>query len=131
MPILSKFTKSEGVVFCRADTRYKEVFAESSLIVTDYSSVAFDFAYLGKPVIYAQFDRKEFFQGHTYSEGYFDYKEMGMGEVEEDLPRTVDRIIEYMNCECNMKEKYLQRVEAFFPFRDKKNSERVYDCIME
>ncbi|SEH27490.1 CDP-glycerol glycerophosphotransferase family protein [Selenomonas sp. KH1T6] len=131
MPILSKFTKSEGVVFCRADTRYKEVFAESSLIVTDYSSVAFDFAYLGKPVIYAQFDRKEFFQGHTYSEGYFDYKEMGMGEVEEDLPRTVDRIIEYMNCDCNMKEKYLQRVEAFFPFRDKKNSERVYDCIME
>lgn len=131
MPMLGKFQKAEGVVFCPANTSYKKVFAESRLIVTDYSSVAFDFAYLGKPVVYAQFDRKDFFQGHTYSEGYFDYEEMGMGEVEEKLPGTVDRIIDYLNQDCRMKEKYVQRAEKFFAYQDKKNSERVYNCIME
>ena len=130
MPMLDKFQKAEGVEFCHADTRYREIFARSSLIVTDYSSIAFDFAYLRKPVIYAQFDRQEFFQGHTYSEGYFDYQEMGLGEVEENLLYTVDRILEYMYNDCRMREKYRCRVDKFFAFRDKENSERVYDCIM-
>ncbi len=130
MPMIDKFHRSEGVIFCPPDTDYQEIFARSSLMVTDYSSVAFDFAYLGKPVIYAQFDRQDFFRGHTYSEGYFDYREMGLGEVEETLSATVDRILEYVARDCRMKEKYLGRVERFFPFRDRNNSERVYENIV-
>ena len=129
MPMLGKFQKSAGVIFCSPDTRYRDIFAESSLIVTDYSSVAFDFAYLKKPVIYAQFDRKEFFQGHTYSEGYFDYESMGLGEVEENLPDTVQRICEYMEGDCRIKEKYLQRGSKFFAYHDRNNSERVFDSL--
>lgn len=45
---------------------------ESAVLVTDYSSVFFDFAYLEKPVIFYQFDEEKFRQGQ-YGAGYFDY----------------------------------------------------------
>lgn len=39
---------------------YQKEFKQNALLITDYSSVAFDFAYLKKPVIYTQFDRSTF-----------------------------------------------------------------------
>lgn len=57
---------------------YRELFNESELLITDYSSVAFDFSYLKKPVIYYQYSDDYNFD---LSESYFDYKTMGFGEV--------------------------------------------------
>ena len=37
------------------DFTYRDVFKRGALLLTDYSSVQFDFAYLKKPVIYCQF----------------------------------------------------------------------------
>lgn len=66
-------------------TSYKEsmqeLFCKSSLMITDYSSVAFEMAVLKKPVLYYQFDKDEFFAKHSYTQGYFDYERDGFGEV--------------------------------------------------
>lgn len=113
------------------ETSYRDVFAQSNLIVTDYSSVAFDFAYLRKPVIYYQTDKDEFFSGaHTYEKGYFDYERDGFGEVEYSLETLVERIIEYMESGCELKEKYRKRIESTFPFSDQNNCKRVYEEIL-
>lgn len=63
--------------------------------------------------------------------GYFDYERDGFGEVEYDLDSTVDRIIEYMASDCQLKEKYRKRIDNFFVFHDKNNCQRVYEKIME
>lgn len=124
------FRKNNYVVFCDISTRYDEIFATSSVVVTDYSSVAFDFAYLRKPVIYAQFDKEVFFAGeHVYTKGYFDYERDGFGEVEYDLESTVNRIIEYMKTDCKLKNEYRERIDRFFAYNDKNNCKRVYDAI--
>jgi CDP-glycerol glycerophosphotransferase (TagB/SpsB family) len=107
---------------------YRKVFAESSLLVTDYSSVAFDFAYLRKPLLYCQFDYSEFREKH-FQEGYFDYQRDGFGEIETNLEDTVCRIIEYMKNGCKLKDKYRIRIDSTFPFNDKNNCERVYNAI--
>ncbi|HDZ4944578.1 TPA: CDP-glycerol glycerophosphotransferase family protein, partial [Campylobacter jejuni] len=62
-------------------TTIQELFCKSSLMITDYSSVAFEMAVLNKPVLYYQFDKEEFFAKHIYSQGYFDYEKNGFGEV--------------------------------------------------
>ncbi|WP_144581909.1 CDP-glycerol glycerophosphotransferase family protein, partial [Campylobacter coli] len=66
-------------------TSYKEnmqeLFCKSSLMITDYSSVAFEMAVLKKPVLYYQFDKDEFFANHSYAKGYFDYEKDGFGKV--------------------------------------------------
>ncbi len=111
---------------------YAEVYAKSSLLITDYSSVVFDFAYLERPVIYTQPDREIFFGGdHSYLAGYFDYEKDGFGEVEYDLESTIDRIIEYMENGCIMKEQYRERVRKFFAFHDQNNCQRVYEKLFE
>lgn len=113
------------------DKPYREIFAETDLLVTDYSSVAFDFAYLNKPVLYTQFDYKEFFSGaHSYTEGYFDYERDGFGEVTHTLEETVSRIVAYMENGCRMEPKYHQRIMNTFAFQDTQCCARVLERLL-
>ena len=130
-PHIGRFQQNPAVTFLHASTPYRQVFAESDLVLTDYSSVAFDFAYLRKPVIYTQFDRDEFFSGeHVYEKGYFDYDRDGFGEVETDYEATVDRLIEYMENGCKLKDAYRARIDRFFAFNDRENCRRVYEKLL-
>lgn len=130
-PHLWLFSGNQNVHLLGRETHYRDVFAKSNLIVTDYSSVVFDFVYLRKPIVYAQIDAEEFFSGkHMYSTGYFDYERDGFGEVEYTLENTVDRIIEYMENGCVLKDKYRQRIDSFFAFDDHNNRERVCQKII-
>ena len=125
-PYIDRFAVPAQVKIYGSNVTYREVFARNKLLVTDYSSVAFDFAYLRKPVLYCQFD-----QLTHYEKGYFDYAADGFGEVEADLEGTVDRIIEYMENGCELKDEYRRRIDSFYAFNDKNNCERVYQKIME
>lgn len=123
-------TGNEHLIQVPLTESYCDIFAQSSMIVTDYSSTAFDFAYLRKPVLYYQADNEEFFGGaHTYEKGYFDYERDGFGEVEYSLDAVVNRLIEYMERDCALKEKYKERIDATFPYADQKNCERVFNAI--
>lgn len=130
-PHIELFDKNDDVEFLDSNTAYSEIYSKSALVVTDYSSAVFDFSYMRKPVIYAQFDYDEFFAGaHVYKRGYFDYKN-GFGEVEYDLDSTVSRIVEYMKNDCRLKAEYRKRIDGFFAYNDKNNCERVYKKITE
>jgi len=124
------FSVAEGIEFW--DAPYKDIFAESELLITDYSSIAFDFAQLRKPVIYFQFDADEFWLGeHNYSKGYFDYVEDGFGEVVKTYDELEQKMFSYVEAGCKLKDKYLNRITEFFAYNDKNNSERVYQKIQE
>lgn len=125
-PYIDHFRISPQVTLCGENVTYKDIFARSNLLVTDYSSVSFDFAYLRKPLVYCQFEKLT-----HYEEGYFNYNTDGFGEVETTLEGTIDRIIEYMENDCTLKDEYRRRIDRFFPFHDKNNSERVYSKIIE
>ena len=124
------FGCNEDVEIIERSVKYKEVFAESKLIVTDYSSAVFDFAYLRKPVIYYQQDADEFYSGkHTLDRGYFNFERDGFGEVEYTAAALVDRIIEYMENDCQLKEIYKTRIDQTFAYHDRNNCKRVYEEI--
>ncbi|MBQ9229516.1 MAG: CDP-glycerol glycerophosphotransferase family protein [Eubacterium sp.] len=110
---------------------YNKTFAESSVMVTDYSSVLFDFAYLRKPVVYTHFDKQEFFETQIYDEGYFSYENDGFGPVCYDMDSTVDAIIELVNHDCQNPEQYVKRVDDFFAFNDNNNAKRILEAIIE
>ena len=110
---------------------YSKVFRENSLMVTDYSSVAFDFAYLKKPMVYTIFDSDTFFENHHCGQGYFDYVRDGFGPVCEDLDTSIKAIIGYIESGCTMEKEYQSRVDDFFRYTDKNNCRRVYEYIKE
>lgn len=113
------------------ETSYREIYAKSNLVLTDYSSAVFDFAYLRKPIIYAQFDKDEFFSGaHTFSKGYFDYERDGFGEVAYDIDGTISMIEKYVKNGCVLSDNYRNRIDSFFAFNDKKNCQRVLEKVL-
>lgn len=94
----------------------QEVFASTHLLVTDYSSVAFDLAYINIPVLYFQFDREQVFSGdfHIYKQGYFDYEKDGFGPVctdQESLNKQLDFF--YVN-NYNPNPQYSERIKNTF-----------------
>ena len=99
-----------------------------SLLITDYSSVFFDAGYMGKPVIYYEFDMEDFRKYH-YQEGYFSAEKHGFGPVAETEEALVDAVCECAGNNFRMQEKYRSRLEAFFPVRDGNNCERVYQAV--
>ena len=103
---------------------YQKLFSESSLLVTDYSSVFFDFSYLKKPVIYYQ-PRDDY----HYEKGYFDFETMGFGDIIHEKDILFSKIDFYLKNNCEMEDCYKKRVNRFFKHFDGKNSERVYDWI--
>jgi glycosyltransferase involved in cell wall biosynthesis len=110
----------------------QRVFVENRLMITDFSSVAFEMAYLRKPVIYFQFDEQLFYKHHAQNgRGHFDYRHDGFGPVvttEEELLMELGKLLR-RNCQPGLQ--YLKRMEGTFPFRDEKCCERVYQAICD
>ena len=103
---------------------------QCNLMVTDYSSVAFDFAYMQKPVLYAHFDLDDYRQNH-YPEGSFSYVNDGFGEVSYSLKEIVDLICEYINSSFKMQNIYKERSLSFFDVPKENNCSRVFSEVFE
>lgn len=115
----------------KGSINYQEEFCKAKLMVTDYSSVYFDFGYLKKPVIYYQEDRKKFFEGQLYKKGYFDYDTMGFGPCFTDYDKFIEGLIKIIKNDCVLEKKYLNIINSTFKYYDTKNCERVYNEIMK
>jgi len=107
----------------------QELLNESAFLITDYSSISMDFAYMKKPLMYYQFDQEEFRTGQ-YGEGYFSYRNSGFGEVVTKEHELVSLIGQYIKNGFEMKNEYISRVSDFFCFTDRNNCERNF-CAIE
>lgn len=111
---------------------FQDIISESSLFLTDYSSLAFDFAYLRKPVVYFQFDADEIFSGkQSYRKGYFDYAKDGMGPVAYDANEAVEYLSMHFEDSSHALKEFEVRRENAFKYRDDRNSERIVAAIEE
>lgn len=122
--------------FFRGNKRFKiitkcneqSIFAKSSLLITDYSSIFFDFGFIGKPVIYIHFDYEKYRNNH-FPKGYFDYKKQGFGPICYDINCLINNIIDELEHKCPLKEIYSLRIKKFFRYFDEKNSFRTFNSI--
>ncbi|MFD3539378.1 glycosyltransferase [Streptomyces sp. NPDC058662] len=108
--------------------RVQEAMRSCDLFITDWSSTAFDVAYLGTPLIYAQFDAEEYWGGH-YQKGYFDARRDGFGPVGESVEEVVHEVIRYIQGGCEREPQYLRRVQRFFEHQDRENNARAAEAI--
>lgn len=115
-PYLRGIIKGTDTILVGNKVSYRDVLGMGNLLVTDYSSVAFEFAYLGKSTVYFQFDRKKFFASHTYKKGYFDYIRDGFGEVCFTEKKLIKVLKDYMKNECAVKKKYKDRIQQLYPY---------------
>ena len=120
-------TECDNIEIVYQDEAYdiQQLLKDSALLITDYSSVHFDFAYMNKPVLYYQFDQDEFFE-KQYSQGNFVAEEHGFGPVVYESDALVKEIGKAHDNRFEMQEKYYKRMRDFYQIYDDKNCERVY-----
>ncbi len=115
-----------------AGTDVQALYARCGLLVTDYSSVAFNLAYLDRPVVYFQFDREAMFAGaHVGRQGYFDYERDGFGPVAGDLEAAERAIVRSIDGGAQPDAEYQARIDATFPVRDGGACARVVAAVEE
>jgi glycosyltransferase involved in cell wall biosynthesis/CDP-glycerol glycerophosphotransferase (TagB/SpsB family) len=113
-----------------SDHDIQDVIARARIMVTDYSSLAFEAAYVKTPVVYFQFDRQDFFAGqHAFRRGSFSVEEDGFGPVVQTLDEAVSALVTMASGGQLPDETFRKRIEGTFAFRDGRCSERVYARI--
>jgi glycosyltransferase involved in cell wall biosynthesis len=131
-PYLAQFNVPSHIQIMRHDARtsIQDLFYSSSVLLTDYSSVAFEMAYLWKPVIYYQFDYEQVFSGgHLTRKGYYDYERDGFGPVCFDEATVLNAIDESLRSGGGLSATYRQRALTAFAWRDGKCCARVVEAI--
>lgn len=110
----------------------KDIYAslhEYSQIITDYSSIGYDFLITQRPVIYFAFDMETYEK--TDTEFSFPYKENCAGDITKTWEESIRSIEQnYYNPECH-KELRKEILEKFFPsdYNDINNSKRLVEIL--
>ena len=120
-------------IYSYSEGNIQSVFQNTSILITDYSSVAFDVAYLNKAILYYQFDYDEVFSSgnHTYQKGYFDYNRDGFGAVAYNETELLAALKDLVDNQAKVPDLYQTRIDKTFQFRDSNNCERVYQAILD
>ena len=116
--------KSKHIILANMkDYDVQKLLIDSKILITDYSSVFFDFAYLNKPIIFYQFDQNFFYANH-YNRGYFDFNKIGkVVSCESELIETI------FNPTLSLEQ--LTYLGNLYKYKDAKNCERTYKRILK
>ena len=106
----------------------QDLLIHSDVLITDYSSVFFDYAYMRKPMVYYQYDEAAF-RAEQYGEGYFVYRRDAFGDVVDTEDAVIDSVRHILENDLRPDDVYLNKMNAFFKFNDANNCRRVYDAI--
>ncbi len=124
---LHLFETSERVRVVRTgEVDVQKMLCEARLLITDYSSVFFDFAKMMKPIIYTPFDDDEFFS-RQYGRGYFQIREHGFGPSCDSPDSLLYACNACIGRDFQLEPKYRQRIDSFFatPEGEENSSDRV------
>lgn len=105
----------EGNIQIIEGGKVSQYIRQCSAMMTDFSSVAFDFMFQHKPVVFYMLDRDDVALGQYDREDLqkFDYKQYILPDVFFDEEKAVERLIEY--CENN--------------FEIDENTQKIYDSF--
>ncbi|MGC0250380.1 CDP-glycerol glycerophosphotransferase family protein [Pseudactinotalea sp. Z1748] len=106
----------------------QELLLDCDALITDYSSVHFDAAYMGKPVIYARFDEAEYEARHA-RRSWFNFDRDGFGPVVRSLEDLTAQVEKVLARDCVREDEYDKRAKRFFGTIDHHNTERVVQTI--
>lgn len=110
------------------DMPLNELMMESNLLVTDYSSVSFDMFYQNKPVVFYQFDSKEYLEAHG---SYLDFEKELFGERVTTAEELLPVLETYLQTDFALKERYQKMRKECFAYTDQKNCERIAEIIRQ
>jgi len=124
--------ESDNRVFIFNDSDIPDIYKilpSVDILITDYSSVLFDYLLLDRPIIFAPFDLEEYMEKTT--DFYFEYDDVTPGYKAKDWDDIIKYLIILANGgDIHRKERFLIS-KLFNKYNDGNNSERVFKSIAE
>lgn len=98
----------------------------ASLIISDYSSVVWDFAIQRKPVVFYQFDQERYLNKVG---AMVDLNNLPIGRTNKDVESAVDDIAHYVSNGFEMDGGFKRQVESIFGTKKQNYSEDIYKFL--
>ena len=129
-PFVSKLYENENfsnIVFYESQSDIYPVLKYTDILITDYSSVYFDFLLIDKPIVFFDYDYEEY---SSNMNGFvYDYEENAPGEkvkTQDDLEKSIENIL---NDKDLFKKQRMDILNKFFTFKDYKSSQTIIDQL--
>jgi len=97
------------------------------IMITDYSSVHFDFLLTQNPIIFAPFDKEKYLKNDR--EFYFNYNEVTPGPHANNWEEILEYIEKFIHNPKLYEKERLKVMNRFNIFTDSKNCQRVFSAI--
>lgn len=127
---IDKFsTRSDRIKIVQpGDMQVNELLMRASLLITDYSSVAWEMYYQNKPTLFYHFDVDDY---NKYQGSYLDFDKEIFGNRAFNPNELIKYIEKYIDTNFKLEEKFENMREKYFEYTDNNNCDRVYDMIMK
>ncbi len=122
------FPVSKNISIIDPEADIQQQLKNGSLLITDYSSVSWDFYYLEKPVIFYQFDLDEYLEKRG---AYYNMKTELFGDSTGSRKKLIHLIENNIIDNFIEDNKYKTMRKLLFSFRDTNCSERIYKEILK
>ncbi|MBQ7645762.1 MAG: CDP-glycerol glycerophosphotransferase family protein, partial [Clostridia bacterium] len=106
----------------------QDLLINTDILITDYSSVFFDYGYMRKPVVFFQYDEAAF-RAEQYATGYFEYKRDGFGKVVSTGAEVANEVRRIIENGLKPDSVYLDKMNSFYAFNDANNCKRNFEAI--
>lgn len=129
---MAKRSKCDRIIFLSDDDFQQDIYKiipSTDYLITDYSSVYFDYLLLNKPIIFAPFDIEDYLVDDR--KFYYDYNEITPGPKAKNWNAVLTYIEEAINYPDKYKEDREIIKKRFNKYEDKENCKRVFEIITE
>tara|TARA_R110002167_G_scaffold9153_14_gene41770 strand:- start:2375 stop:3559 length:1185 start_codon:yes stop_codon:yes gene_type:complete len=127
---LEPLSSDRAHIIKQGECSVTELLQMGKLLITDYSSVFFDFVYMDKPFISYQFDVDEFLAART-NKPLIDIKNDLPGFVLSSHDELVDLVRDIASDGFNISDEHKYSASEYFEFQDTNNCRRVYEAIKD
>ncbi|WP_400243452.1 CDP-glycerol glycerophosphotransferase family protein [Niallia sp. JL1B1071] len=110
------------------EIKVNELLMNSKILITDYSSVAWDMYFQKKPILFYQFDLENYLK---YQGSYIDMDNELFGDRAFTLEELENSIQKYIMNNFQEEEKYAEMRKNLLSYTDNNNSKRIFDEIMK
>jgi CDP-glycerol glycerophosphotransferase (TagB/SpsB family) len=113
-------------IYQYGEEKVNELLMHSSMLITDYSSVAWEMYYQKKPVVFFQFDVEKY---NAFQGSYLDMDTELFGDRVFTVEELENSVQEYIERDFKEKDEFASLRSKYFKYVDKKNCERTYKAI--
>ena len=124
--LLKYIERTQNMVFYDGPDIY-DCLSSFDILITDYSSIYFDFLLLDRPIIFTSFDLKHYLKNDR--EFYYSYNDVTPGPKAMDWGEALDCIRTYIENPMLYRDARRAMLKRFHSFRDSEASKRVFNEI--